>query len=159
LIVTGLRFSKPDASISANGFVIGLVSVSSVSSLVSPPEAVAIGLVAGLLVPFSVEWLDRFGFDDPSGAISVHAVGGLWGVIAAGIFVKGHPGQWLAQTAMVAALLGFVLPLTYCLNLLLNRFYPQRIHTDREQQGLDMCELGSGAYPELAQSTNDHLYR
>jgi len=115
--------------------------------------------VAGLLVPFSVEWLDRFGFDDPSGSISVHAVGGLWGVIAVGLFAQGRPGQWLAQTAMVAALLGFVLPLTYCLNLLVNRFYPYRIHKDGERQGLDMCELGAGAYPELAQSTNDHLFR
>jgi Amt family ammonium transporter len=159
LIVTGLRFTKPDASISANGFVIGLVSISGVCTMVSPPEAAVIGLVAGLLVPFSVEWLDRLGFDDPSGSISVHAVGGLWGVIAVGLFAQGHPGQWLAQTAMVAALLGFVLPLTYCLNLLVNRFYPYRIHKDGERQGLDMCELGAGAYPELAQSTNDHLYR
>jgi Amt family ammonium transporter len=159
LIVTGLRFTKPDASISANGFVIGLVSISGVCTMVSPPEAAAIGLVAGLLVPFSVEWLDRFGFDDPSGSISVHAVGGLWGVIAVGLFAQGRPGQWLAQTAMVAALLGFVLPLTYCLNLLVNRFYPYRIHKDGERQGLDMCELGAGAYPELAQSTNDHLFR
>jgi len=159
LIVTGVRFTKPDASISANGFVIGLVSISGVCAMVSPPEAAAIGLVAGLLVPFSVEWLDRLGFDDPSGAISVHAAGGLWGVIAVGIFAQGRPGQWLAQVAMVAALLGFVLPLTYCLNLLLNRFYPYRIHKDGERQGLDMSELGAGAYPELAQATNDHLYR
>jgi ammonium transporter, Amt family len=159
LIVTGLRFSKPDASISANGFVIGLVSISSVCSMVSPAEAAAIGLVAGLLIPFSVEWLDRLGLDDPSGSISVHAVGGLWGVIAVGVFMQGHPGQWLAQTAMVAALLGFVLPLTYCLNLLLNRIYPQRVRKDGERQGLDMCELGAGAYPELSPVTKDYLYR
>jgi Amt family ammonium transporter len=149
LIVTGLRYSKPDASITANGFVIGLVSISGACSLVSPAEAAAIGLVAGMLVPFAVEWLDRLGFDDPSGSISVHAVGGVWGVIAAGGFVHARPGQWLAQAAMISALLGFVLPLAYCLNLLLNRIHPQRIHKDGERQGLDMCELGAGAYPEL----------
>jgi Amt family ammonium transporter len=159
LIVTRMRYTKPDASISANGFVIGLVSISGVCWLVSPVEAAAIGLVAGLLVPFSVEWLDRFGFDDPSGAISVYAMGGLWGVIAAGAFVQGRPGQWLAQAAMVSALLGFVLPVTFCLNLLLNRVYPQRIYADGERQGLDMCELGAGAYPELTQVTKDYLYR
>jgi len=159
LIVTRVRYTKPDASISANGFVIGLVSISGVCWLVSPVEAAAIGLVAGLLVPFSVEWLDRFGFDDPSGAISVYAMGGLWGVIAAGAFVQGRPGQWLAQAAMVSALLGFVLPVTFCLNLLLNRVYPQRIYADGERQGLDMCELGAGAYPELTQVTKDYLYR
>jgi Amt family ammonium transporter len=149
LIVTGVRFGKPDASISANGFVIGMVAVSGVCPLLSPAGAAAIGLVAGILVPFSVEWLDRLGFDDPSGSISVHAVGGLWGVIATGIFVQARPRQWLAQIAMLSALLGFVLPLTYGLNLLLNRVYPQRIKKDGEQQGLDMCELGGGAYPEL----------
>jgi Amt family ammonium transporter len=159
LIVTGLRFGKPDASITANGFVIGLVSISSMCSLVSPAAAAAIGLVAGVLVPFSVEWLDRLGVDDPSGSISVHAVGGLWGVISVGIFVQARPGQWLAQMAMVSALLGFVLPLTYCLNLLLNRVYPQRISKDGERQGLDMCELGAGAYPELTPVTKDYLYR
>ncbi len=159
LIVTRLRYGKPDASISANGFVIGLVSISGACSLVSPPEAAAIGLVAGILVPFSVEWLDRLGFDDPSGSISVHAVGGLWGVMAAGAFVHARPAQWLAQMAMVSALLGFVLPLTYCLNLLLDRIYPQRIHKDGERQGLDMCELGGGAYPELTPVTKDYLYR
>jgi Amt family ammonium transporter len=159
LIVTTLRFGKPDASITANGFVIGLVSISGMCSLVSPAAAGAVGLVAGLLVPFSVEWLDRLGFDDPSGSIPVHGVGGLWGVIAVGIFVQARPGQWLAQVAMVSALLGFVLPLTYCLNLLLNRVYPQRIHKDGERQGLDMSELGSGAYPELTPVTKDYLYR
>jgi Amt family ammonium transporter len=159
LIVTRVRYTKPDASICANGFVIGLVSISAACSVVSPVEAAAIGLVAGLIVPFSVEWLDRFGFDDPSGAISVFALGGLWGVFAAGAFVQGRPGQWMAQTATIAALLGFVLPLTYCLNLLLNRFYPQRISKDLERQGLDMSELGAGAYPELTQVTKDYLYR
>jgi Amt family ammonium transporter len=159
LIVTRIRFGKPDASISANGFVIGLVSISAACSLVSPAAAAAIGLLAGVLVPFSVEWLDRLGFDDPSGSISVHAVGGLWGVLAVGVFVRTRPGQWLAQVAMVSALLGFVLPLTYCLNLLLDRIYPQRIHQDGERQGLDMCELGAGAYPELTPVTKDYLYR
>ena len=50
---------------------------------------------------------------------------------------------------MVSALLGFVLPLTYCLNLLLNRVLSPARHKDGERQGLDMCELGAGAYPEL----------
>jgi ammonia channel protein AmtB len=60
---------------------------------------------------------------------------------------------------MVSALLGFVLPLTYALNLLLNRIYPQRIRKDGERQGLDMAELGAGAYPELTPVTKDYLYR
>jgi Amt family ammonium transporter len=159
LVVTGLRYGKPDASITANGFVIGLVSISGVCSMVSPAIAAAVGLVAGLLVPFSVEWLDRFGFDDPSGTISVHGLGGIWGILATGLFVHARPGQWLAQMAMVSALLGFVLPVTYGLNWLLNRFYPQRISKDGERQGLDLSELGAGAYPEVTPVNKDFLYR
>ena len=95
----------------------------------------------------------------PERLSSVHAVGGLWGVIAAGAFVQGRPGQWLAQAAMVAALLGFVLPLVYCLNAVLNRIYPFRVHKDEERQGLDLSELGAGAYPELTPLTKDYLQR
>jgi Amt family ammonium transporter len=109
-------------------------------------------------VPFSIEWLDRLGFDDPSGAISMHGVGGLWGVVAVGLFVHTRPGQWMAQAAMLSALLGFVLPLTYGLNWLLDRFYPQRVRKDGERQGLDMYELGAGAYPELPPNAKD-LFR
>ncbi len=159
LLVTRFRYGKPDASISANGFVIGLVSVSGACSLVSPAIAAAIGLVGGLMVPFSVEWLDRWGFDDPSGTIPVHALGGLWGVLATGFFVHTRPGQWLAQLTMFSALLGFVLPLTYALNRLLDRFYPQRISKEGERQGLDMCELGAGAYPEWTAANKEHLFR
>ncbi|MGC2209607.1 MAG: hypothetical protein WA532_05790 [Candidatus Korobacteraceae bacterium] len=159
LAVTRLRYGKPDASIAANGFVIGLVAISAACSLTSPAIAAVIGLAAGLAVPFSVEWLDRLGCDDPSGSVSVHAVGGLWGVLAAGLFVHPRPGQWMAQAAMISALLGFVLPLSYGLNWLLNRFYPQRIGPTGEQQGLDMSELGAGAYPELAQASRDYLSR
>ena len=159
LLVTRFRYGKPDASISANGFVIGLVSVSGACSMVSPAIAAAIGLVGGLLVPFSVEWLDRLGFDDPSGTISVHALGGLWGVLATGFFAQTRPGQWLAQAAMFSALLGFVLPLVYILNWILDHFYPQRISKDGERQGLDMFELGAGAYPEWTAGNKEHLFR
>ena len=155
LVVTGIRFGKPDATLSANGFMIGLVSASGACAFISPPAAAAIGLVAGLVLPFSVEWLERLAVDDASGAISVHGIGGLWGVLATGLFA----GQWLAQLAMVAALLGFVLPLAYALHLLLHRLYRQRVSGDGERHGMDMCELGSGAYPELPSLGTDSPYR
>jgi ammonium transporter, Amt family len=159
LVVTKMRYGKPDASMIANGFIVGLVSVSGACALVSPAIAAAIALVAGLMVPFSVEWLDRLGFDDPSGAISVHGLGGLWGVLATGLFVRQRPGQWLAQLTVVSVLLGFVLPLIYGLNRILDRIYPQRIAKDGERQGLDMCELGAGAYPEWTSGNKEHLFR
>ena len=147
--ITRLRFGLPDASLCANGWTGGLVASSAACVFVSPAAAVVTGAVAGVLITFSVEWLDaRFRVDDPAGSISVHAVGGLWGLLALGMFA-GIPNQFLAQLIGVATLIGFILPMTYSLNWLLNRFYPQRVSAEGEPHGLDLYELGSGAYPEF----------
>ena len=153
-LITRTRFGKPDASLSANGWVGGLVASSAVCAFVIPAAAVLIGLVAGALVTLSVEWLElHLHIDDPGGAISVHGMAGIWGLLALGFFdhLPGSSGshQWLAQLAGVATLIGFVFPLTYALNRLLNRISPQRVGVDGERQGMDLHELGANAYPEL----------
>jgi Amt family ammonium transporter len=156
--ITRIRFGKPDASLCANGWVAGLVASSAACASVRPALAMSIGLVAGALVVFSVEWLEfRLTLDDPGGAVSVHALGGIWGILAAGLF-SAAPGQWLAQFTGIATLLGFVLPLVYALNWLLDRVYPQRVPPQGERQGLDLHELGAGAYPEFM-SHNDDLWQ
>src|ERR1019366_6289707 len=107
----------PDASLCANGWTGGLVASSAACAFVSPASAAIAGAIAGVLVTFSVEWLDaRLGGEDPAGSISVHAVGGLWGLLAMGIFGRiphgtllngvsaGGSNQWLAQLAGVLAL-------------------------------------------------------
>ena len=58
-------------------------------------------------------------------------------------------GQWLAQLVGIATLIGFILPLTYGLNWLLDRVYSQRVGVEGERQGMDLYELGAGAYPEF----------
>lgn len=166
--ITRARFGRPDASLCVNGWTGGLVASSAACAFVEPLAAVVIGAIAGALVTFSVEWLDaRLRVDDPAGSISVHAAGGLWGVLALGIFARippgaapngtsaGNPNQWLAQLAGVATLVVFVLPMTYSLNWLLNRFYPQRVSADGESHGLDLYELGAGAYPEFVTRRDD----
>ncbi|HLQ50137.1 MAG TPA: hypothetical protein VK129_01490, partial [Terriglobales bacterium] len=177
-VITRVRFGKPDASLSANGWVSGLVASSAACAFISPSAAVMIGLVAGALVTYSVELFElRLAVDDPGGAISVHAVAGLWGIMALGLFarfprglsnvvggaalasVNADSGQWLAQLAGVATLLGFVLPLTYGLNWLVNRFYPQRVALEGERQGMDLHELGAGAYPEFITHTEEFMQR
>ncbi len=175
-IITNARFGKPDASLTANGWVAGLVASSATCALVIPAEAVVIGSVAGGVVTFCIEWLEmRLEVDDPGGAVSVHAIGGLWGLVAAGIFgtVSGpvaniagaalpaasDSGQWLAQLVGVATLVGFILPLTYGLNWLANRLYPYRVSVEGERQGLDLHELGAGAYPEFVTHSDDFLPR
>ena len=161
--VTHIRFGKPDASLCANGWLGGLVASSAICCFVTPVEAILVGLVAGILVTAAVEILEvHLAMDDPGGAISVHAVAGIWGLLAVGIFPRipdaidplqpgafGKSGQLLAQVVGVATLLGFVLPMVYGLNWLLNRVDSQRVERRGERQGMDLYELGGGAYPEF----------
>lgn len=169
-MITRVRFGKPDLSLTANGWIGGLAASSAACIFVRPPEAAAIGMVAGTLVTFSVEWFEvRMSVDDPGGAISAHAMGGLWGVLAAGAIAHvpaidanatgGSRGQWLAQLVGLATLIGFVLPLTYGLNWVLNRFRPQRVAPEGERQGMDLHELGAGAYPEFMTHGDDFSER
>ncbi len=162
LAVTRFRFGRPDASLAANGWVAALAASSATSLYVKPAEAVLVGLVAGALVMFSIELVElRMKVDDPGGAISVHAAGGIWGLFAAGIFgrLAGDGSQLLAQLTGIATLLGFVLPLTYSLNWLINRLLPQRVAPEGERQGMDLFELGAGAYPDFVTHREDFIHR
>ena len=162
-IVTRLRFGKPDASLTANGWMGGLVASSAGCAFVKPAVAVIVGSVAGALVVFAIEWLEfKLKVDDPGGAISVHTVGGIWGILAVGLFAQipgENGGQLLAQIVGVAALMGFVLPMTYGLNWLLNRFHQQRVAVDGERQGMDLHELGAEAYPEFVTHSEEFIPR
>jgi len=153
--VTRFRFGKPDASLCANGWLTGLVASSASAALVTPMQALVVGVVAGIMTPLLVEFLElAVSIDDPSGAISVHAAGGLWGLIAAGVFAP-QPGQLVAQIVGIATLLGLILPLVYLLFLLLNRIIPFRVDPDGERIGMDLHELGGGAYPEFVIHRDD----
>ncbi len=171
-LITYTRFGKPDASLTANGWIGGLAASSGACAFVHPAEAATIGLIAGFLVTFSVEWFElHMSVDDPCGSVSAHAMGGLWGVLAVGIFARipamgdsgmpasGATGQWLAQLVGIATLIGFVLPLTYGVNWLINRVYPQRVAAEGERQGMDLYELGAGAYPEFIVHSDEFIER
>jgi Amt family ammonium transporter len=156
--VTRFRFGKPDASLCANGWLAGLVASSACAGIVTPGQSLFVGIVAGIATPLLVELLElALSIDDPSGAISVHAMGGLWGLLAAGIFAT-QPGQLVAQLVGIATLLGLVLPLVYLLFWLLNRVVPFRVDADGERIGMDLHELGGGAYPEFV-IHRDESYR
>jgi Amt family ammonium transporter len=156
--VTRFRFGKPDASLCANGWLAGLVASSACAGIVTPLQSLFTGVVAGILTPLLVELLElALSIDDPSGAITVHAVGGLWGLLAAGIFAP-QPGQLVAQLVGISALLGLVLPLVYLFFWLLNRFVAFRVDGDGERIGMDLHELGGGAYPEFV-IHRDESYR
>ena len=153
--VTRIRFGKPDASLCANGWLSGLVASSATAAIVSPIQSILIGLIAGVLTPLLVEVLElAASIDDPSGAIAAHGAGGLWGLIAAGALAP-QSGQFIAQLACIAALLGLILPLLYFLFWLVNRIVPFRPDPDGERIGMDLHELGGGAYPEFVIHRDD----
>jgi Amt family ammonium transporter len=164
VILTRARYRKPDASIASNGWIAGLVAGSAACFLVSPVAAIDIGAIAGVLVTYMIETAElRLQVDDPGGAVSVHAGAGIWGILAAGLFghfVAGsHTEHLLSQMIGVAALLGVLLPLIYGANVLLDRFLPYRVDPDGDWQGMDIRELGAGAYPEFVIHADDYVPR
>ncbi len=156
--VTRIRFGKPDASLCANGWLAGLVASSACAALVMPGAAIFIGAIAGVMTPLLVELFElALSIDDPSGAIVVHGASALWGILAAGLFAHAA-GQFLAQLVGISALLGVFLPLVYLLFASLNRIVSFRVDPDGERIGMDLHELGGGAYPEFV-IHRDESYR
>src|SRR5579883_3228080 len=166
-----MRYGKPDASMSGNGLLAGLVAITAPSGFVNTIGAAIIGLIAGVLVCLSVEYLDRKAHvDDPVGAISVHGACGLFGVLAVGLFADGKsnyggswngvegsvtglfygdPKQLVAQLIGCVTLLGFVFSLSYAFNFLLEAIVGQRVSAESELEGLDIPEMGALGYPEF----------
>jgi len=158
--VTRVRFGRPDASLTANGWMAGLVASSASAAFLKPATAIPVGAVTGFVVLYAIDLLEsRLAIDDPGGAVSVHAVGGILSLLAVCISAAQSGGQYLAQLAGISTLLGFVLPLTYGLNWLLNRVYPQRVNEEGERQGMDLHELGAGAYPEFVVHSEEFTQR
>jgi Amt family ammonium transporter len=166
-----MRYGKPDASMSGNGLLAGLVAITAPSGFVNTVGAAIIGFIAGILVCLSVEYVERvLKVDDPVGAISVHGANGLWGVISVGLFADGtsnyggswngvngsvrglfygDPGQLVAQLIGVGTLLGFVFGLSYLANWLIDVIVGQRVSAEDELAGLDIPEMGALGYPEF----------
>ncbi len=162
---------KPDASMSGNGLLAGLVAITAPSGFVNTVGAAIIGLVAGVLVCLSVSFIENvMKVDDPVGAISVHGTNGLWGVLSVGLFADGtsnYGGAWngvtgsvtglfygdasqlAAQLVGIATLLGFVFTFSFVLNLGLEFFLGQRVSAETEVAGLDLPEMGQLGYPEF----------
>jgi ammonium transporter, Amt family len=155
-----MRYGKPDASMSGNGLLAGLVAITAPSGYVNTMGAAIIGFIAGVLVCLSVEYVDRvMRVDDPVGAISVHGTCGLWGVISVGLFADGtntvkglfygDPTQLVAQLIGVGTLLGFVFSLSYVANYVIDVVVGQRVSAADELEGLDIPEMGALGYPEF----------
>ncbi|MCB0098417.1 MAG: ammonium transporter [Caldilineaceae bacterium] len=158
---------RPDPAMSVNGVLAGLVAITAPCAFVTAWAAVVIGLVAGVLVCLASFGLERMRIDDPVGAVPVHFVNGLWGLLAVGLFSAGNPdtaawngidtavtglfygggvGQLLAQLCEITAIFVFVFGLSYVFFRILNGWGLLRSDPNAEILGLDIPEMGARGY-------------
>ena len=168
---------KPDPSMLCNGMLAGLVAITAPCAFVNPMGAAIIGFIAGVLVVYSVFFFDNRGVDDPVGAISVHGVNGLWGVLSVGIFATGEygagwngvvrdamvkaygsdgvrgilygdPSQLVMQLIDAAVVAIFGFCMAYVWFKFSNLITPIRVSEETEIEGLDGPEMGAHGYPD-----------
>ncbi len=157
---------KPDLSMIINGVLAGLVGITAPCAWVSVPWAAVIGLVAGIIVVFSVTIIDGLKIDDPVGAVSVHCVCGVWGTLAVGLFAQGPDGkfysedggplaglflgggidQLIPQIVGVLAVGAFTLIATGAAWYVIKAVAGIRVPQEEELRGLDIGEHGMEAY-------------
>ncbi|MFH1914942.1 MAG: ammonium transporter [Pseudomonadota bacterium] len=154
MAMSWFRFGKPDISMTLNGALAGLVGITAGCATVSASSSIIIGLVAGLLVVLSIEFIDKvLRIDDPVGAASVHGVCGAWGTIACGLFnidgglfYGGGFGQLGVQLIGAGAFFVWAFGAGYVLMTVIKGVFGLRVEKDEELKGLDIAEHGSESY-------------
>jgi Amt family ammonium transporter len=164
-----IRFGKPDPSMSANGFLAGLVAITAPCAFVSSFWAFVIGLIAGIILCWAVFFVEnRLKLDDPVGAIAVHGVNGAWGVISLGIFADGTYGdglngvegtvrgllygggtQFIAQIIGTVTCFAFIFTISWVFFKVMDLVMGMRVSAEVELEGLDVPEMGVHGYPEI----------
>jgi Amt family ammonium transporter len=164
------RYGKPDPSMTANGMLAGLVAITAPCAFVPSSWAFVIGAVAGVLVCWSVVFVENaLKIDDPVGAISVHGACGAWGVLSVGLFADGTygdglngvegtvrgllygggGGQLAAQVVGTLTNLVFVFAASWAFFMVLDAVLGLRVSAQQEMEGLDVPEMGVHGYPEV----------
>lgn len=169
LIISWIVLGKADVPMMLNGSLAGLVAITASCAFVETWAAVVIGLIAGILVFYSIRFFEKKGIDDPIFALSVHGTAGVWGTLSTGFFATkelatiGKPGlfygggfeQLGVQALGVAASGLYAFVVSYVL-LLVVKYVIKGLRVTEEEEiiGLDMSEHGSYGYPELLRSEN-----
>ncbi|MCX7923751.1 MAG: ammonium transporter [Clostridia bacterium] len=159
-IFTLLRYGKVDASMTINGALAGLVSITAGCGYVNMASAVVIGAIGGVLVVIAVEMIDKVRADDPVGAIAVHGVCGSFGTLAVGLFgsVNGAKGLFFGggfkllgiQAAGLLAVSIWAFATTFIVFKIMKATVGIRVSTEEEIEGLDISEHGMRAYAQSA---------
>ncbi len=150
LIVARLLFGKADLSMILNGALAGLVAITAEPSTPSPLEATLIGAFGGMLVVFAIITFDKLRIDDPVGAISVHGVVGIWGLMAVPLTNAGT--TFLGQFVGMVTIFAWVFGASFVVWLVIKLVMGIRVSEEEEYEGVDIGECGMEAYPEFVGS-------
>jgi Amt family ammonium transporter len=151
MLVARLMFGKADLTMALNGALAGLVAITAEPSTPSALEATLIGAFGGLIVVYSIVALDKLKIDDPVGAISVHGVVGLWGLLAVPLTndVATFIGQIVGALTIFVWVFGASFITWYVIKLLMGI----RVSAEEEYEGVDLAECGMEAYPEFTNAS------
>ncbi len=147
LITARLLFGKADLTMTLNGALAGLVAITAEPLTPSPLLATLIGTVGGVLVVFSVVTFDRLRIDDPVGAISVHGVVGMWGLIA--VVLSNPDATLLSQVTGLATIFAWTFVVSLIFWGIIKMVIGLRVSEEEEYDGVDYSECGMEAYPEF----------
>ncbi|WP_374415104.1 ammonium transporter [Ectopseudomonas oleovorans] len=147
LIVARLLFGKADLTMALNGALAGLVAITAEPLTPSALQATLIGGVGGALVVFSILGLDKVKIDDPVGAISVHGVVGIWGILA--VCLTNEDASLGAQLLGIGSIFAWVFIASLIVWSIIKAVIGLRVSEEEEYEGVDIAECGMEAYPEF----------
>ncbi len=150
LILARIMFGKADLTMILNGALAGLVAITAEPTTPSALEATLIGAVGGVIVIFSIVALDKLKIDDPVGAISVHGVVGLWGLLAVPLTNEG--ASFVGQIVGALTIFVWVFFASLAVWFLLKKTLGIRVSEEEEYDGVDQSECGLEAYPEFTRT-------
>jgi Amt family ammonium transporter len=150
LLTARILFKKADLTMALNGALAGLVAITAEPLAPSPHVATLIGAAGGLLVVLAIVTLDKLRIDDPVGAISVHGVVGIWGLIA--VPFTNADATMAAQLLGAAVIFVWTFVASLMLWTMLDGIMGIRVSEDEEYEGVDISECGMEAYPEFTQA-------
>ncbi len=151
LVTAQLWFGKADLSMTLNGALAGLVAITAEPLMPTPLLATGIGAIGGVLVVGAIVFMDKIKIDDPVGAISVHGVVGMWGLLA--VCLSNPDATLTAQLIGMATIFGFVFVASLITWFIIKLVMGIRVSEDEEYQGVDYSECGMEAYPEFTDSS------
>ncbi len=147
LILSRFWFGKADLTMALNGALAGLVAITAEPLTPTPFAATLIGAVGGLIVVGSIVTLDKLKIDDPVGAISVHGVVGIWGLIA--VCFTNPDAKLGVQLIGLVTIFAWVFITSFIVWYLLKKTVGIRVSEEEEYEGVDISECGLEAYPEF----------